>query len=69
MILPKQPNRPDDKPYEGTWFHGFTQLRLPAEATVDVELTLAFAHWGGVPAAFDVQLCLIDWDANQLWDE
>ena len=61
--------RSGDNPYEGTWFHGFTQLRLPAETTVDVELTLAFAHWGGVPAASHAQLCLIGWGANQLWDE
>ena len=61
--------RSGDNPYEGTWFHGFTQLRLPAETTIDVELTLAFAHWGGVPAASHAQLCLIGWGANQLWDE
>jgi hypothetical protein len=61
--------RSGDNPYEGYWFHGFTQLRLPAETTVDVELTLAFAHWGGVPAASHAQLCLIGWGANQLWDE
>jgi hypothetical protein len=61
--------RSGDNPYEGTWFHGFTQLRLPAETTVDVELTLAFAHWGGVPAASHAQLCLIGWGANQLWDQ
>ena len=61
--------RSGENPYEGTWFHGFTQLRLPAEATVNVELTLAFAHWGGVPAASHAQLCLIGWGANQLWDE
>jgi hypothetical protein len=61
--------RSGDNPYEGTWFHGFTQLRLPAQTTIDVELTLAFAHWGGVPAASHAQLCLIGWGANQLWDE
>ena len=61
--------RAGDNPYEGTWFHGLTQLRLPAESTVDVELTLVFAHWGGVPAASHAQLCLIGWGANQLWDE
>ena len=61
--------RSGDNSYAGTWFHGFTQLRLPAETTVDVELTLAFAHWGGVPAASHAQLCLIGWGANQLWDE
>jgi hypothetical protein len=61
--------RSGDNPYEGTWFHGFTQLRLLAETTVDVEVTLAFAHWGGVPAASHAQLCLIGWGANQLWDE
>jgi hypothetical protein len=61
--------RSGDNPYEGTWFHGFTQLRLPAETTVEVELTLAFAHWGGVPAASHAQLCLVGWGSNQLWDE
>ena len=61
--------RPSDGIYAGAWFHGFTQLRLPAQATVTLELTLAFAHWGGVPAASHAQLCLIGWGSNQLWDE
>ena len=61
--------RSADDPHAGTWFHGIAQVRLPPRATVTVELTLAYAHWGGVPAASHAQLCLIGWGANQLWDE
>jgi hypothetical protein len=45
--------------YEGSWFHGFAILRLPALATLDCQLTLTYARWGGIPAASHAQLCLI----------
>jgi len=32
-------------------------------------LTIAYALWGGVPAASHAQLCLIGYGGNQLWDE
>ena len=55
--------------YEGPWFHGFTLLRLPAQADVELELVMIGAHWGGVAAASHAQLCLVGWGSNQLWDQ
>ena len=62
-------NRPEGGVYVGPWFHGFSMVRLPPKATVELELTLAYAHWGGVAAASHAQLCLIGWGSNQLWDQ
>lgn len=56
-------------PYDGQWFHGFTQLRVPAESTMHLELVMAYGHWGGVPAASHAQLSLLGWGSNQLWEE
>ncbi len=61
--------RPDGGVYVGPWFHGFSLIRLPAKANVELELTLAYGHWGGVAAASHAQLCLIGWGSNQLWDQ
>lgn len=61
--------RPEGGVYAGCWFHGFSQVRLPPGAEVELELDLVYAHWGGVPAASHAQLCLIGWGSNQLWDE
>jgi hypothetical protein len=61
--------RPDGAPYAGIWFHGFSQVRLPPRATADLELTLAYGHWGGIAAASHAQLSLAGWGSNQLWDE
>ncbi len=61
--------RPEGGVYAGQWFHGFARVRLPPRATVELELTLAYAHWGGVAAASHAQLCLIGWGSNQLWDQ
>jgi hypothetical protein len=55
--------------YEGPWFHGFTFLRLPPRADMELELALIGAHWGGVAAASHAQLCLVGWGSNQLWDQ
>jgi len=62
-------NRPEGGVYSGQWFHGFSQVRLPAGTTVELEITLAYGHWGGVAAASHAQLCLIGWGSNQLWDQ
>lgn len=62
-------NLPEAGVYSGQWFHGFSQVRLPAGATIELELTLAYGHWGGVAAASHAQLCLIGWGSNQLWDQ
>jgi hypothetical protein len=55
--------------YAGGWFHGLSQIRLPPGASAELELTLAYGHWGGVAAASHAQLCLIGWGSNQRWDE
>ena len=55
--------------YQGPWFHGLTMLRLPAASTAEYEFTMAYARWGGVPAASHAQLCLIGWGVDQLWDQ
>lgn len=62
-------NRPQGDVYMGPWFHGYSQVRMPPKATVELELTLAYGHWGGVAAASHAQLCLIGWGSNQLWDQ
>ena len=61
--------RPEGGVYAGVWFHGFSQVRLPPAAKVELELTIAYAHWGGVAAASHAQLCLIGWGSNQLWNQ
>jgi hypothetical protein len=61
--------RPEGDVYSGLWFHGLSQVRLPPKAKVELELTLAYGHWGGVAAASHAQLCLIGWGSNQLWDQ
>ncbi len=55
--------------YQGPWLHAFTLLHVPAGASVDCELTITRAWWGGLPAVSHAQLCLIGWGTNQLWDE
>jgi hypothetical protein len=61
--------RPQRLRYDGPWFHGITLLRLDAGETVEYEFALAYARWGGVPAASHAQLCLIGWGTDQLWDQ
>lgn len=55
--------------YQGVWFHGFSMFRLPAKSMTEFELSIAYAHWGGVPAASHAQLCLIGWGSNQVWNQ
>jgi hypothetical protein len=62
-------NEPENGVYAGQWFHGNSQVRLPAKANIELELTLAYGHWGGVAAASHAQLSLIGWGSNQLWDQ
>jgi len=62
--------RDDQYPlYQGLWFHGFSMLRVPPESTTEFELCIAYAHWGGAPAASHAQLCLIGWGSNQIWNQ
>jgi hypothetical protein len=58
-----------DLTYQGMWLHGFSMLRLPPHSRVELEFSLAYAHWGGVAAASHAQLCLIGWSTNQRWDQ
>lgn len=55
--------------YEGPWFHGFTMMRVAARSALELEFDLAYAGWGGLPAASHAQLCLIGWGTNQLWEQ
>ncbi len=55
--------------YEGPWFHGATMITVPPHETWEGECAIAYARWGGVPAAAHAQLCLIGWGTNQLWDQ
>ena len=62
-------NEPEGGVYGSAWFHGISQMRIPAGRTIELELTLAYGHWGGVPAASHAQLSLIGWGSNQLWHQ
>ena len=62
-------NEPEGGVHAGQWFHGISQVRLPAKANIELELTLGYGHWGGVAAASHAQLSLIGWGSNQLWDQ
>lgn len=55
--------------YGEQWFHGISQVRVPPQTTQHLMLTLAYGHWGGLPAASHAQLSLIGWGTNQLWDQ
>jgi hypothetical protein len=59
--------------FMGPWFRGFTMLSIAAHKKIDLELTLANAYWGTVPAASHAQLCLSgwgnSWGNNQLWEQ
>jgi hypothetical protein len=61
--------RPEGGVYAGTWFHGFSLVRLPPRTELELELAMVYGHWGGVPAASHAQLCLVGWGSNQLWDQ
>ena len=60
---------PEAGALSGPWFHGISRIRLPAKQKIELELTLAYGNWGGVPAASHAQLSLIGWGNNQLWDQ
>lgn len=61
--------RPEAGIYAGQWFHGFSMVRLPPRARIELELAIVYGHWGGVAAASHAQLCLIGWGSNQQWDQ
>ncbi|MDF1825617.1 MAG: hypothetical protein P1U68_13300 [Verrucomicrobiales bacterium] len=55
--------------YSGIWFHGISQINLPPGSTLQLELSIVYGHWGGLPAVSHSQLSLIGWGANQRWDQ
>ena len=55
--------------HQGQWFHGFSHIRLAPNSRIELELTLAYGHWGGVAAASHAQLSLVGWGSNQLWEQ
>lgn len=64
-------NKPDA--FKGPWFRGFTMVTIPANKSVELELTIANAFWGTLPAASHAQLSLVGWSnswgSNQQWDQ
>jgi hypothetical protein len=58
-----------DLPHQGPWFHGCTFVRLPPHSKREFTLAIAYARYGGVPAASHAQLSLIGWGVNQFWDQ
>jgi hypothetical protein len=55
--------------YEGPWVHGSTIIRVPPRTTRNYQYAIAYARWGGVPAASHAQLSLIGWGHNMFWDQ
>lgn len=52
-----------------TWFNGLAMLDLEPGQNLNLEFTLVYSHWGGVPPVSHAQLCLVGYAKNQLWDE
>jgi hypothetical protein len=55
--------------YQGPWIHGSTVIIVPPRSTRNYHYAIAYARWGGVPAASHAQLSLIGWGHNMFWDE
>ena len=55
--------------YQGPWVHGSTVIRVPPRSTHSYQYAIAYARWGGVPAASHAQLSLIGWGHNMFWDQ
>ncbi|MCC6488158.1 MAG: hypothetical protein IT364_11725 [Candidatus Hydrogenedentes bacterium] len=51
------------------WFNGLAVIGLEPGSSQELEFTLAYAKWGGVPAVSHSQLCLVGWGTNQQWDQ
>jgi hypothetical protein len=62
-------NRPEGGELAGVWFHGLVAVPLDAGAEVELELAMAYAHWGMLPAVSHAQLSLVGWGSNQRWDQ
>jgi len=55
--------------HQGAWVYGSTVIRVPPRSTRNYQYAIAYARWGGVPAASHAQLSLIGWGHNMFWDE
>ena len=55
--------------HQGPWVHGSTVITVPPRSTHNYQYAIAYARWGGVPAASHAQLSLIGWGHNMFWDE
>ncbi len=64
-------SRPDKGSLEqdGQWLHGCAFVRVPPRSKREFIFSIAYARWGGVPAASHAQLCLVGWGHNQFWDQ
>ncbi|GMW03799.1 MAG: hypothetical protein AMXMBFR84_49330 [Candidatus Hydrogenedentota bacterium] len=51
------------------WFNGLTMIDMDPGEVREIELLIAHAHWGGVPAVSHAQLSLVGWGTNQQWDQ
>lgn len=57
----------DKQPYDGTWIHLTTRVRLEPGAKVSWQYTMPHAVWQGVPLSSAAQLSLIGWGFNGFW--
>jgi hypothetical protein len=55
--------------HQGPWFHGCTFVHLPPRSQREFSFSIAYARYGGVPAASHAQLSLIGWGHNQFWEQ
>lgn len=55
--------------YQGPWVTSATVITVPPGSTRHYQFAMAYARWGGVPAASHAQLSLIGWGHNMFWDE
>ena len=58
-----------DVQHQGPWFHGCTLVHVPPHARREFVFEMAYARYGGIPAASHAQLSLLGWAHNQFWDE
>lgn len=55
--------------HEGAWLRAAAYVDLAENAYWSAQFNIAYARWGGVPAASHAQLCLVGWGVNQRWDQ
>lgn len=58
-----------DLPYQGSWIHTSSILRLPPNTTQSLEYAIVHAQWKGVPIASGHQLSLVGWGSNGFWHQ